>query len=77
MRELGEYARGVMQGDNFTVKVSVDSMAQAEANFQRINRMDLFKRKVMFADRSEIDGDAGWSWTSDYTLMKVAPGLLN
>jgi hypothetical protein len=77
MSELGEYARGVMQGDNFTVKVSSDSMAQAETFFQRINRMDLSKRKAMFADRSDIDSDAGWSWTSDYTLTKVAPGLLN
>jgi hypothetical protein len=77
MSELGEYARGVMQSNNFTVKVSIDGMAQAESIFQRINRMDLSKRKAMFANRSDIDGDAGWSWTSDYTLMKVAPGLLN
>jgi hypothetical protein len=63
MKELGEYARGIMQGDNFTVKVSVESAARAERLFQQINRMELSKRKAMFVDRSDIDGNAGWSWT--------------
>jgi hypothetical protein len=76
MKELGEYARGIMRGDNFTVKVSVESMARAESLFQQINGMEFSERKAMFADRTDIDGDAGWSWTSDYRLVKVAPGLL-
>jgi hypothetical protein len=76
-RELGEYARGVMQGDNFTIKVSAKSMAEVAQTFQRINQMDLSKRKVIFADRTDLDGDAGWTWTPDYTLVPVAPGLLN
>ena len=75
-KEIGEYARGIMQGDNFTIRVSVEGMARAESLFKQINEMEFSKRKAMFADRSDIDGDAGWSWTSDYTLVKVAPGLL-
>jgi hypothetical protein len=72
--ELGEYTRGIMRWDDFTIKVSAEGMAEAEHTFQRINQMELSKRKIMFADRSDIDGDCGWAWTSDYTLVKVAPG---
>jgi hypothetical protein len=75
-RELGEYARGIMQGDNFTIKVSADSMARVAETFQKINRMDLPDRRTMFANRSDLDGDAGWAWMPDYTLAVVAPGLL-
>ena len=76
-RELGEYARGVMRDGRFTVKVSVQSMAEADKLFREINGMDLSKRRRLFADRSDIDGDAGWTWTPDYTLVPAAPGLLN
>lgn len=76
--ELGEYARCIMHGDDdLTIKVSAESVARAERTFQGINQMELSKRKIMFADRSDIDGDCGWAWTSDYTLVKVAPGLLD
>jgi hypothetical protein len=77
LKEIDEYARGIMQGDNFTIKVSAKSMAEVAQTFQQINQMDLSKRKKLFADRSDIDGDAGWTWTPDYTLVPVAPGLLN
>jgi hypothetical protein len=76
-RELGEYARGVVQDGRFTVKVSVQSMAEADKLFREINGMDLRKRRRLFADRSDIDGDAGWTWTPNYTLVPAAPGLLN
>ncbi len=75
MREMGEYARGVVRGENITIKVSAQGMAEAERIFQRINQLELSKRRTMFADRSDIDGDAGWTWTPTYTLAKAAPGL--
>ena len=75
--ELGEYARGIMRDGNITLKVSAESMRRAEDTFQRINQMERAKRELMFADRSDIDGDCGWAWTSDYMLVKVAPGVVN
>jgi hypothetical protein len=65
-----------MQGDHLTIKVSAASMIQASQLFQRINGMDIGRRKEMFDTRSDIDGDAGWTWMLDYTLVKVAPGLV-
>jgi hypothetical protein len=73
--ELGEYARGIMRGGNLTIKVSAEAMIRAEDTFQRINQMEPSKRILMFADRNDIDGDCGWAWTSDYRLVKVAPGI--
>ena len=75
-RELGEYARGVMQGNDFSIKVSAESMADVAQTFQQLNQMELSKRKIMFADRTDLDGDAGWTWTPDYRLVPVAPGLV-
>lgn len=75
MNELGEYARGLMQGDHVTINVPPESMAEAEGIFQRINQMELSKRKSLFTNRSDLAGDCGWTWTSDYTVVKVAPGL--
>ena len=77
MIEMGEYARGMVRGKGLTIKVSVQGMAKAERIFQELNQMELSKRKAMFANRSDIDGDAGWTWTSNFTLVKAAPGLLN
>jgi hypothetical protein len=77
MREMGEYARGIMRGKCLTIKVSAQGMAEAERIFQRINQMELSECKAMFADRSDVDGDAGWTWTPNYTLVKAAPGLFN
>jgi len=76
-KEIGEYARGIKRGDDFTIKVSAETMAKAARTFQEINQMELPKRKIMFADRSDIDGDAGWTWTPGYTLVPAAPGLLS
>jgi len=76
-KEIGEYARGIKRGDDFTIKVSAETMAKAARTFQEINQMELSKRKIMFADRTDVDGDAGWTWTPDYTLVPVAPGLLS
>lgn len=76
-RELGEYARGVMQGDNFTIKVTPDIMAEAKKAYQEINSMDLARRKRMFTVDNDLAGDAGWAWTPDYTVVPVVPGLLN
>jgi len=75
MGELGEYARGLMRDGNFSIKVSVETMADAERSFERVNSMDLPRRKAMFASGSDVYGDAGWAWTPDYRLVKVAPGL--
>jgi hypothetical protein len=77
IREMGEYARGIVCGNNITIKVSVQGMAEAEHIFRRINQMELSKRKAMFAARNNIDGDAGWTWMPDYTLKKAAPGLFD
>lgn len=75
---LGEYARGIIRGKDTTIRVSVQGMARAELEiFRKINQLELSKRQIMFANRSDIDGDCGWAWTSDYTLVKVAPGLLD
>ena len=76
-RELGEYARGIMQGDNFTIKVTPDIMAEAKKTYQEINRMDLARRQRMLAVDNDLAGDAGWAWTPDYTVVPVAPGLLS
>ena len=73
---LGEYARGVMCYGNLTIKVPAESMRKAESAFQGINQLERSKRFMMFADRSDIDGDCGWAWTSDYMLVKVAPGVV-
>jgi hypothetical protein len=78
IKELGEYARGIISRNNVTIKVSAGGMAEAENEiFKRINHMEQSKRKIMFANRSDIAGDCGWAWTSDYTLVKVAPGLFD
>jgi hypothetical protein len=75
MAELGEYARGYVQDGKFDIKVSPDTMSDAERSFQRLNSMDLPSRKKMFAGGNDIYSDAGWAWTPDYCLVKVAPGL--
>jgi hypothetical protein len=75
-REMGEYARGIMQGDNFTIKAPPGLMAEAKKTYQDINRMDLARRKRMFAVDNDLAGDAGWTWTPDYTVVPVAPGLV-
>lgn len=77
LKEFGEYARGIKQGDSFTIKASAKTMAEVAQTFQRINQMELSKRKIMFADHNDLAGDAGWAWRPDYTLVPVAPGLLN
>lgn len=74
---MGDFARCILRGDNLTVKVSAATMADVERTFRKINQMPLDQRQIMFADRSDLDGDAGWTWTSDYTLVKIAPGLVN
>jgi hypothetical protein len=75
---LGEYARGIAKGNDVTIKVTPESLAKAERNiFQRINGLELSQRMTMYADQSRLAADAGWAWTSDYTLVKVAPGLTN
>jgi hypothetical protein len=73
--EFGEYARGFMRDAGFTVKVSAETMAEAERTSVEINGMDLRNRKAMFVSSNDIWGDAGWVWTPDYRLVKVAPGL--
>lgn len=75
--EMGDFARCILHGDNLTVKVSAATMADVEQTFCKINQIPLAKRRLMFADRSDLDGDVGWTWTSDYTLVKAAPGLIN
>lgn len=75
--EMGDFARCILRGDNLTVKVSAAMMADVEQTFRKINQMPLDQRRIMFADRGDLDGDAGWTWTSDYTLVKIAPGLVN
>lgn len=73
--EMGEFARGYLRGDNLTIKVSARTMAEAERTFQRVNRMPLPERQRMFAERTDLEGDAGWTWAADYTLVEAAPGL--
>lgn len=77
IQEMAEYARGHLRGNNLTIKVSADSMARAEQTFRGINEMPPQKRQLMFAERTDLEGDAGWTWTADYTLAKVAPGLIH
>jgi hypothetical protein len=75
---LGEYARGIAKGDNVTIKATPEALAKADRNiFQRINGLELSERMAMYADRNDLAADAGWAWTSHYTLVKVAPGLAN
>jgi hypothetical protein len=74
---LGEYARGVMQGNDFSIQVTPEIMAEAKQRFEMINRLDLPDRKEMFAVANDLAGDAGWTWAPDYTVMPVAPGLIN
>jgi hypothetical protein len=77
LKEMGEYARGIMRGNNFTVKASAETMAQTKQTFQNINRMNLSERKKMFAVDNDLSGDAGWAWTPEYKLVPVAPGLVS
>jgi hypothetical protein len=74
--ELGEYARGFMHNGSFDIKVSAETMAEVEQTFHQINGMDLAKRKKMFGGGNDLHADAGWAWTPDYHLVKVAPGLV-
>lgn len=75
---IGEHARGVFRGDDLSIKVSAASMAKVEHGlFARINQLDRANRKLMYADRTDIDGDCGWTWATGYKLVKVAPGLFD
>jgi len=74
---IGEYARGTYQDNFLNIRVSVEGLAKAEAVFQRINQLKLAERQSMFASHSDLAGDAGWAWMPDYTLVKVARGLLD
>lgn len=75
---IGEYARGVIHGNDVTIKATPEGRAKAEREvFQRVNNLELSDRKAMYAQRSDIDAICGWAWTSDYTLVKMAPGLFD
>jgi hypothetical protein len=74
---FGEYARGLWRNGAVSIKVTSANMARAERACGTVNGLDLQARKTMFAERSDVYEDAGWAWTSDYRLVKVAPGLLS
>ena len=75
---IGEYARGVIHGNDVTIKAPPESLARFEREiFQRINNLEFSDRKTMYAQRNNIDAICGWAWTSDYTLVKMAPGLFD
>lgn len=78
MPELGEYARGIMSSDDeLTIKVSAATMIDVEQNaFKRINDLGTAERAVMYAQSGDLHEDCGWEWTSDYKLVKAAPGLI-
>ena len=76
-QELGEYARGVIGDGQLKIKVDAETMAESNRVFSSINQMGHSKRKKMFADDNDFYVDAGWTWTSDYTLVKAAPGLVD
>jgi hypothetical protein len=79
LEELGEYARGIKHAGEITIKVSAQAMHRAEHElFPGINQMELSNRKIMWAERNNPTySNCGWAWTSDYTLVKAAPGLLD
>jgi hypothetical protein len=72
---LGEYARGIFVGDEVVIKIGDDGMAQAEDTFNRINRLEPGRRALMFMDSSDLHEQCGYAWTSEYKLVKAAPGL--
>jgi hypothetical protein len=75
--ELGEYARGILSGENLTIRVgAADGMSGAEGLFERINGLEPGERAHMFMEGSDLAEDCGWSWTTEYKLVKAAPGLV-
>lgn len=76
MPELGEYSRGIMGDDEFTVKLRPGSLAEAEQIFHEINAMEPGKRALMFHESTDLHEDCGWAWTPDYKLVRAAPGLV-
>jgi hypothetical protein len=76
--EIGEFARGLLQGEHLTVKVSAEQMVKVERDtFRNINQMSLPDRQRMFGQFDGFDADCGWTWTPDYQLVVAAPGLLH
>jgi hypothetical protein len=76
--EISEYARGIMSGNDVRIKVSLAGLVKAEREvFQEINQLPSAQRVEMHSKGLDLYGDCGWAWTSDYFLMKVAPGLLS
>lgn len=73
--EMGEYARGYISDSELMIKVSAETMADAEGVFGRINKMPPAKRALMYADDGKDYQTYGWAWTPDYKLVKGAPGL--
>jgi len=75
MPEMGEYARGVWTADGLTIKVPPSGMVEAEQLFETINAMEAGKRVHMYMSGNKAADDCGWTWTSDYKLVRAAPGL--
>jgi hypothetical protein len=76
MPELGEYARGVVISDHLTIKASASTMLDAEHMFEDINRMAPTKRALLYMQDPDGYEEFGWAWTSDYKLVRAAPGLM-
>lgn len=75
--EMGEYARRILiEDDELSIKVSAQTMVEAEESFQRINAMEAGKRALMFMDGDDIYENCGWAWTPEYKLVKAAAGLV-
>jgi len=75
--EIGEFARGIINanGDNVMIHVSVKVMREAEDLFHRINGFELDKRSKMYDPQITLAQDCGWTWTSEYKVVKIAPGV--
>lgn len=74
--KIGEYARGIHSGDRLSIKLTPELMRQAEETFAAINAMPNAERAMMFLSGNDLADDAGWSWTSEYRLVKAAAGLI-
>jgi len=44
--------------------------------FEDINRMEPAKRALLYAQASDAYEEFGCAWTSDYKLVRAAPGLM-
>jgi hypothetical protein len=73
---MGEYARGIFDGETLEIKVGADVMHELGAETSRkVNALPIEERQRLITDFSATAADAGWTITPDWYLVPAAPGL--